>query len=395
MIKSIIIHSRQILSHVKTVHSLKRYSALLWVGGAVGLLWHNWRRWRQDKRLLAAHQQPSSVPPLVWWPELPLVSVLVAAWNEGEQIEQHIQHFLALRYPNKELILCAGGQDGCYEAALAYQDRSQVRVFEQQTGEGKQKALHRCLPYAQGSIVFLTDADCLLDDEAFERTLYPVVAGNTQVSTGSSQPHPSQLANSFVATQVASQLYGDLHTPSYGEGLLGRNCALNRTLLEQSGGLAASAPTGTDYVLAKMLLRQGAKIRQVPHSRVVTTYPTQIAAYIRQQRRWVRNVALHGLRFRAFGEVKASLTTSLVGFTMLLLPIVSLVGRKEVLFVWLLLLWHGVLSRVRYLYIVRALFGVPIRLKQLILQPFMLLLDCIAWSQPLFDYLLPHRRKEW
>ncbi len=387
------------LSHVKTLYSLKRYSALLWGGAAVAVAWHNWRRWQQDKRLLATHQQVAATPSLSWWPELPLVSVLVAAWNEGERIEQHIQHVLALRYPNKELILCAGGQDGCYETARSYQNQSQstsqVRVMEQQAGEGKQNALHRCLPYAQGSIVFLTDADCLLDDEAFERTLYPVVAGNTQVSTGSSQPHPSQLANSFVATQVASQLYGDLHAPSYGEGLLGRNCALNRALLEQSGGLAASAPTGTDYVLAKMLLRQGVKIRQVPHSRVVTTYPTEIAAYIRQQRRWVRNVALHGLRFQAFGEVKASLTTSLVGFMMLLLPILSLAGRKNALFVWLLLLWHGVLSRVRYLYIVQAVFGVPIRLKQLILQPFMLLLDCIAWSQPLLDYLLPERRKEW
>ena len=145
--------------------------------------------------MLAAHQASAPIPPLEWWPELPLVSVLVAAWNEGERIEQHIQHFLALRYPNKELILCAGGQDGCYEQALAYQSASQVRVFEQQAGEGKQKALHRCLPYTKGSIVFLTDADCLLDDEAFERTLYPVVAGNTQVCTGSSQPHAAQLAS--------------------------------------------------------------------------------------------------------------------------------------------------------------------------------------------------------
>jgi len=385
----------QILSHVKAIGSLKRYSALLWVGGALGLGWHNWRRWRQDKRLLAAHQPPAAVAPLSWWPELPLVSVLVAAWNEGERIEPHIQHFLALRYPNKELILCAGGQDGCYEQACTYQSASQVRVFEQQAGEGKQKALHRCLPYARGSIVFLTDADCLLDDEAFERTLYPVVAGNTQVSTGSSQPDPAQLHNPFVVAQVASQLYGDLHAPPYGDGLLGRNCALTRSLLEQSGGLAAPAATGTDYVLAKMLLRQGAKIRQVPNSRVVTTYPTQIGPYIRQQRRWVRNVALHGLRFQAFGEVKASLTSSLVGLMMLLLPVISLVGRKEALLVWLLLLWHGFLSRVRYLYVVRAVFGVPIRLKQLILQPLMLLLDFIAWSQPLLDYLLPDRRKEW
>ena len=394
MINSTIIHQVKALSDMRATSWLKRYSTLLWVGGSLAVMWHNWRRWRQDKVLLAAYQQPVPIPPLIWWPELPLVSVLVAAWNEAERIEQHIEHFSALRYPHKELILCAGGQDGCYEQALAY-TTSQVRVFRQQAGEGKQKALHRCLPYAQGSIVFLTDADCLLDNEAFERTLYPVVVGSTQVCTGSSQPDATQFDNSFVVAQVASQIYGDLHAPTYGEGLLGRNCAVTRRLLEESGGLAAPAATGTDYVLAKMLLRQGAKIRQVPKSRVVTSYPTRIGSYLRQQRRWVRNVALHGLRFKAFGEVKASLTSSLVGLIMLVLPFLSLIGRKDALFVWWLLLWHGFLSRVRYLYVLKALFGIPIPLKQLMAQPIMLLLDCIAWSQPLLDYLLPEKRKEW
>ena len=379
-----------------------QHAGKLLLVGLVGVAWHNWRLWQRNKRLLVEKKRAAPLPALEGWPELPLVSVLVAAWNEIEHIDQHIQSFLALRYPNKELILCAGGADGTYQQAKRYVG-PQVRVFEQQAGEGKQRALHRCLPHTRGALIFLTDADCVLDNESFERTLYPVAAGIEHVCTGSSRPDSTQLSNPFVVAQVASQLYSDLHRSTYAAGLLGRNCAVNRSLLEQSKGLAAPAPTGTDYVLAKMLVRAGARIRQVPESRIVTDYPTTTQAYVRQQRRWIRNVGLHGVRFGAYSEVRASLQSSLIGLMMLLLPWGWLIGLKAALLLWVLLLWHGVLSRVRYLYLcynclvpdTAAMFRITIQIKQLMLQPVMLFLDFFAWTQPLRDYVLPKRQKEW
>ena len=378
----------------QVARGIPSHASKLLLVGLAGVAWHNWRLWQRDKGRLLEKEHTPALPPLEWWPQLPVVSVLVAAWNESEHIERHIQSFLALRYPNKELILCAGGSDGTYQQARRYVG-ALVKVFEQQAGEGKQRALHRCFSHTRGTIIFLTDADCVLDNESLERTLYPVAVGSTQVCTGSSRPDEAQLNHPFVVAQFASQLYSDLYAPPYGEGLLGRNCAVTRSLLEQSRGLAAPAPTGTDYVLAKMLLRVGAEIRQVQKSSIVTDYPTEVGAYIRQQRRWVRNVALHGVRFRALADVKASLRSSLIGLMMLLLPLGGLLGRKEALHLWVLLLWHGFLSRVRYLYVVRSMLGITIQIKQLMLQPMMLFLDFIAWSQPLLDYLLPQRQKEW
>ena len=84
--------------------------------GGLGLvaLW-NWRAWRRDRAL--AEQLHAEEPKPVELRATPRVSVLVAAWNEADMIEGHIKSFLALRYPNKELILCAGGNDGTYEIA--------------------------------------------------------------------------------------------------------------------------------------------------------------------------------------------------------------------------------------------------------------------------------------
>ena len=94
-----------------------RHAGKLLVVGLVGVAFYNWRQWQKDKAFLAVRSEPEPLPPLETWPELPLVSVLVAAWNESEHIDRHIQSFLALRYPHKELVLCAGGNDDTYERA--------------------------------------------------------------------------------------------------------------------------------------------------------------------------------------------------------------------------------------------------------------------------------------
>jgi hypothetical protein len=79
---------------------------------------------------------------------------------------------------------------------------------------------------------------------------------------------------------------------------------------------------------------------------------------------------------------------------MLLLPLAGLIVWP-LLIVWLLLLWHAYLSRLRYLYMMGSLFGITIHIRQIIWQAGMLFLDFIAWSQALLDYLFAKRRKEW
>lgn len=375
----------------------RRLDRLAWplgLAGLVGVAATNWRQWQRDKELLARVKEPPPLPPLHEWPELPLVSVLVAAWNEADFIERHIESFLALRYPHKELIICAGGKDETYELARRYEG-TVVKVLEQQPGEGKQRALARGFALTGGSIIFLTDADCLLDDEAFERTLYPVISGEEQAATGSSRPLDEQLDNPFVFTQAAAQLYASLRSPDYSDGLLGRNCVISRDLLECSQGLEAPAPTGTDYVLAKVLRQHGARIRQVTDSRIATRYPVTARAYIRQQRRWLRNVAAHGRRFGERDEVLMSVRTSLTGLLMLSLPVKALVWGRLVLVTWLLLIVQAFLSRLRYLAVARGIITHRSCWNVTFMQLVMLPLDFIAWSWPLADHVLPRRQESW
>jgi cellulose synthase/poly-beta-1,6-N-acetylglucosamine synthase-like glycosyltransferase len=369
----------------------------LWSFGALGLaalLYHNWRLWQQDKANLNRRNITAALPALETWPTQPKVSVLVAAWNETTNIDRHIQSFMQLRYPNKELILCAGGNDGTYQRVLRWSG-NQVKVLEQAPREGKQHALRRCLRHSDGAIIFLTDADCVLSDEAFERTLYPVICETELACSGTYQPYPEQVSNPFVTSQAASQIYSAMHNSRYAAGLSGANCAIERSLLERSGGLDAPAATGTDYVLAKMLTSTGAQIRQEPRSLVATEYPESASSYIRQQRRWLRNVVLHGWRFGANAEVRACLHTSATGLAMLILPLSALFVGAPSLVVWLLLYTHALLSRIRYLRFANVAIGTPFGIKQMAIQAPMLLLDFAAWSRPLLDFLSAAGRNTW
>lgn len=371
-----------------------RHANKLLLAGLVAVACYNYWLFRRDKVSLREKSDIEALPAPETWPRLPKVSVLVAAWNEEANIHRHIRSFKELRYPHKQLVLCAGGTDRTYAMAAEWAG-SDVTVLEQRAGEGKQRALRRCLDSAGGKVVFLTDADCLLDDEPFERTIYPIVIGREKVCTGGSRPFPEMMTVPFVVAQAAPNLYSTFHAPTYASGLLGRNCAIDRRLLESSRGLDAPAATGTDYVLAKMVSRTGARIRHLPESRIATEYPTTVQGYLRQRRRWLRNVALHGWRFGATDEMQASLFTSLVGLAMLVLPLSTFVLGKAGIVAWLVLLTHAFLSRLRYLRFTETILGYRNTWRQVLIQVPALLLDFVAWSRPLLDYVRKDSHKVW
>lgn len=90
----------------------------LFIIGFVGVIAYNMRQWQRDKAL--AERLRSQRGPAPALAHTPKVSALVAAWNEAAHIDAHIQSFLALAYPDIELVLCAGGSDDTFLRAQRY-----------------------------------------------------------------------------------------------------------------------------------------------------------------------------------------------------------------------------------------------------------------------------------
>jgi len=371
---------------------LNVHAGWLFLGGLVVVAAWNWWKWRQDRALALKLRDHKPEP--VHLAATPKVSVLVAAWNEADMIREHIESFLRLRYPNKELILCAGGKDNTYKMAREYA-REQVVVLEQRPGEGKQQALQRCLEQASGEIISLTDADCLLSDEAFDRTLAPIVNEGEVVTTGTCRPLPQQLPSPFVHHQWFTDLYGWSHQTGYVNGVLGRNAALRRDVLSVIGEFRAQVRTGTDYHLGKQVLSEGYRIRYVPESVVETQYAEKIGDYWHRQTRWLRNVVMHGLRFGAYGEVVQCLIPSVIGVLMLTGPLAGLWLGRVALMGWLLVWAHVLLSRLRYIRFGELATGQAIAFEGYLRLPAYAIADFGIWALTLLQYPFKGWRTRW
>jgi cellulose synthase/poly-beta-1,6-N-acetylglucosamine synthase-like glycosyltransferase len=321
------------------------------------------------------------------------VSILIAAWNEKDIVCRCIESILSLRYANKELVICAGGADGTYDAARRY-DGDSIHVLEQQPREGKQIALRRCLEFAAGDVVFLTDADCVLTDQVFEATLKPILDENEVVVTGSYEPLSEQRLLPLVSYQWAIQLYGRARSAAYSAGLVGANSAVRRAELEASGGFDATIGTGTDYFLARQLSRAGHHIRAMPGSAVATGYETDLQGYMRQRSRWLRNLLLHGWSHRSGADVRHVLVTGTLGLLGLTLPLAGLLGVRRAWGIWLCLFLHSIAARLRYLYLARSI-GIAIPRGTLLWLPLFLGVDWLIGGRALFEACVPGRRWRW
>jgi cellulose synthase/poly-beta-1,6-N-acetylglucosamine synthase-like glycosyltransferase len=323
---------------------LERHPSAILLGGIAASLAVNGLAYQKDRKAARRLKETFKRPVL---PDFsPLVSFLVPAWNEGKNVEACILSILALRYPNKELVLCAGGRDGTLALCSRYVGQ-RVIVLKQVPGEGKQGALRRCFEHSNGEIIFCTDADCVVDDECLEAVLAPLLLENEDAVTGYWQPFEGLKQQPFIAYQWANHLRYQAAMPNWAGTLDGRCSAIRREALAAAGGFRNEAATGTDYVLSQKLKTAGYRIRSVLASRVQTEYPAEIPAYLQQGSRWYRNRLVQGVRCRQWKDVALSLWGAGAALFMLVGPLSLVLRWRAASFAWLAGLSHMVLSQVR------------------------------------------------
>ncbi len=285
-----------------------------------------------------------------------LVSFLVPAWNDGRHIAEFVESFNALTYPDKELILCAGGSDGSFQQAQRYSSNS-VKVIEQRSGEGKQSALRKSYALSKGDVIYLTDIDCRLSDDIVHALLNTLTIAHPVV-TGPIRPLQSQEDIPFVQIQWAVGLVTQPKTASPTQGLLGGNTVMMRDPLNNVGAFDEDVASGTDYFLAKKFTAKGISLFFQPSQPIHTEYPETLTLYSRKQARWIRNVFILGKRFSVQNDVRASIFTMSLPVITLLCLIIAIIASAMGLgaasdFCWIIstiLVLHPVLNRLRYQY---------------------------------------------
>ncbi len=98
----------------------------------------------------------------------PSVSILIAAYNEEDNIEATIRNKLHLDYPVDKIeiiVISDGSTDGTDDIVKQF-DSSKVRLLRQEPRAGKTSALNMAVPKAKGEILVFSDANSIYAKDA-------------------------------------------------------------------------------------------------------------------------------------------------------------------------------------------------------------------------------------
>jgi hypothetical protein len=95
-----------------------------------------------------------------------------------------------------------------------------------------------------------------VDDEAFERTLRRLASEGEEAASGHFAPLDAQRREPSVAIQWFIDSYARARSTAHVEGLIGRNTALSRPMVEWTGGFSGPVRIGMDYYLARQVVRR-------------------------------------------------------------------------------------------------------------------------------------------
>jgi len=228
---------------------------------------------------------------------LPLVTILVPAYNEGAVIQGSIKSLLGLDYPRYEVIVIDdGSKDDTYRKARVFEGdhgRANVRVITKPNG-GKSRALNAGIAAANGEFVLCMDGDSALHPATLRRAVRHLVADQGVAAVAGS-----------VKVVNRTNLLANLQALEYVEGLNMVRAAqgffrlvniipgpigiFRRQVLLDVGGYDHDT-FAEDCDLTLKLLTQGWQVKYEPESVAYTEAPEKLLDLLKQRYRWTRGI---------------------------------------------------------------------------------------------------------
>ncbi len=239
--------------------------------------------------------------------ELPTCTVIVPAFNEGEQVLHTLRSLTASDYPAEKLELLAiddGSTDDTWywmqEAKRELGDR--ISIYQQPRNKGKRHALYRGFNIGSGQVFVTVDSDSEVKADTLRNLVSPfvvnencgAVAGNVQVLNSKSGIIPRMLNVSFVFSfefvrAAESKLKTVLCTP--GALAAYRREAVFGCLPEWINQRFMGKPSdiGEDRAMTNMILKQGYETMFQSNAHVLTQVPERYKGLSKMFIRWGRS----------------------------------------------------------------------------------------------------------
>jgi biofilm PGA synthesis N-glycosyltransferase PgaC len=227
---------------------------------------------------------------------LPLVTVLVPAYNEGAVIQGSIRSLLGLDYPRYEvLVIDDGSSDDTEAKARAYEGdhgRAIVRVIRKPNG-GKARALNTGIANARGAFILCMDGDSALHPGTLRAAVRHLndprvgaVAGSVKVVNRTNLLSTLQALEYVEGLNMVRSAQGFFRLVNIIPGPIG---IFRRTALEGVGGYDHDT-FAEDCDLTLKLLLAGWQVKYEPKAIAYTEAPERLLDLLKQRYRWTRGI---------------------------------------------------------------------------------------------------------
>ena len=229
--------------------------------------------------------------------ELPLVTILVPAYNEGAVIQGSIESLLQLDYPRYEVIVIDdGSSDDTYSKAVVYEGdhgRADVRVITTPNG-GKSRALNTGIENARGRFILCMDGDSTLHPATLRRAVrhlihspyVAAVAGSVKVANRTNMLANLQALEYVEGLNMVRSAQGFFRLVNIIPGPIG---VFRKSALDEIGGYDHDT-FAEDCDLTLKLLTRGWQIKFEPESIAYTEAPESLLDLLKQRYRWTRGI---------------------------------------------------------------------------------------------------------
>jgi glycosyltransferase involved in cell wall biosynthesis len=204
-------------------------------------------------------------------PASPLVSVLVAAYNEAGTLEQTLERVGDLDYAVELIVVDDGSTDGTRELLdrlVAEARLPGLRVHRHERNRGKGAAVRTALGASTGDVVVIQDADLEYDPRDLPHLLRPILEGHADVVYGTrlrgGQPQRAHLFWHYAGNRFLSLLTDVLYNTTISDMEVGYKAF--RGDLIRSLSLVSDDFTIEPEITAKLLRLRGLRLYEVPIS---------------------------------------------------------------------------------------------------------------------------------
>lgn len=271
----------------------------------------------------------------------PTVAVIVAGFNEEEDIERTMQALLMVDYPPEKLnivVVNDGSTDGTLDGMkrIAATD-PRVTIVDFSHNRGKRQAMAAGVQASEGEVVVFIDSDSIVDPDGIREIVKPFADGRVGAVCGHAEADNAeatwmtrmQAVRYFVAFRVvkaAESLFGAVTCCS------GCFSAYRRSAIEphmdswlDQRYLGVACTYGDDRSLTTYVLKDH-RVHYQSTAKVATVVPKNFRQFLRQQMRWKRSWTRESPRLAAFAWRKNVVAAffAYVGIALTLLsPIVA------------------------------------------------------------------------